>query len=306
MPETTEGAVKYLQEAIEGVSVVIPCKNEEAAIRPTVEQVRQHLEPTGMNYEIIVVNDGSSDSSGREALEAGAMVLVHRTNLGYGNAIMNGMSMAKYDVIAILDADGTYPIAELPAMVEMAQGYDMVVGQRIWQEANTTFISRVLRKLLAMLIYYFSSIKAPDFNSGFRVFHKLDILNYRPFLCPTFSFTTSQTLLFLLTHRSVFFKPIKYDIRIGKTKVSLVRDAFRTFSYVLLMTNLFQPYRLSGVFLLVGLLGNLLVWLGALALGWSGGTQLALHLGVSLSVICAMLALVIMPLTKIILRVFKS
>lgn len=306
MGNTTESRLAYLQGPLTGVSVVIPCKDEEEAVRQTVEEVKQALDTTGLDYEVIVVDDGSADSSGQEALEAGAMVLSHRTNLGYGNAIMNGMSVAKYPVIAILDADGTYPPAMLPRMIELASRHDMVIGQRIWETHNTTRFSLLLRRLLGLVIAYFTSAKAPDFNSGFRVFHKTDILDFRPLLCPTFSFTTSLTLLFLLTHRSVRFLPIEYATRIGSSKVAILRDALRTFAYVFLMANLFQSYRLSLIFLAVGMLSNLLVLLlaglGALGIGW----QLGLHVIFSLFTLVCMAGISIMPMTRIFLRLVSG
>lgn len=302
MGDCTERKLTYMQGALSGLSVVIPCKDEEDAVGQTVEEVKRYLDPTGVDYEVIVVDDGSSDSSRQKAFDAGAMVLSHPTNLGYGNAIMNGMTVAKYPVVAIMDADGTYPPAMLPKMIELAGRHDMVIGQRIWEDTNTTRKSLLLRRLLGLIIAYFTSAKAPDFNSGFRIFHKTDILSFRPLLCPTFSFTTSLTLLFLLTHRSVHFEPIEYGSRIGSSKVAILRDAVRTFSYVFLMANLFQPYRLSMIFLLLGVVINSLVLLaaglGVLGLAW----QLGLHVICSLLTLVCMIGISIMPMTRIFLR----
>jgi glycosyltransferase involved in cell wall biosynthesis len=302
MGNATENKLTYLQGSLTGVSVVIPCKDEEDAVGQTVVEVRQALETTGLDYEVIVVDDGSSDSSSQEALDAGAMVLSHRTNLGYGNAIMNGMSVAKFPLIAILDADGTYPPAMLPRMIDLASRHDMVIGQRIWETHNTTRFSLLLRRLLGLVIAYFTSATAPDFNSGFRVFHKSDLLNFRPLLCPTFSFTTSLTLLFLLTHRSVRFIPIEYATRIGSSKVAILRDALRTFSYVFLMANLFQAYRLAIIFLALGTVSNLLVLLlaGLGVLGLSG--QVGLHVIFSLFTLVCMAGVSMMPMTRVFLR----
>ncbi len=299
MADQTAKGIVHLQEPISAVSVVIPCKNEEAAVGQTVRETRQALDGMDIDYEVIVVDDGSSDATAQEALAAGAMVLSHPINQGYGNAIMNGISVARNPVIAIMDADGTYPIAMLPKMIEMAGRHDMVVGQRIWDDRNTARINLYFRRLLAYLIFYFTNVKAPDFNSGFRVFHKLDLLSYRPLLCPTFSFTTSMTLIFLLLHRSVCFLPIEYATRVGSSKVSLMRDAMRTFSYVFLITNLFQPYRLTIIFLALGVLLNLLTLLasvlGGLGLAW----QIGLHVLFSTFVLVCVGGLLVMPMTKL-------
>src|SRR3989339_823055 len=109
MPNVTKAGAELLQPPITGVSVIIPCKNEELAVAKTIREVDAALASQNYDYEIIVVDDGSVDNTRDEALAAGARVLCHGINLGYGNAIMNGMAVAKYPVIGILDADGTYP-----------------------------------------------------------------------------------------------------------------------------------------------------------------------------------------------------
>lgn len=299
MGNQTINRLVHLQEPVSAISVVIPCKNEEKAVGQTVRGTKQALEEIDIDYEIIVVDDGSSDRTAQEALNSGAMVLSHPANLGYGNAIMNGISVARNPVIAIMDADGTYPLEKLPALIELAGRHDMVVGQRIWDNQNTASINLTFRKVLAYIIYYFTSVKAPDFNSGFRVFHKSNLLDYRPLLCPTFSFTTSLTMIYLLLHRSVCFVPIEYSLRIGTSKVSLLRDALRTFAYVLLITNLFQPYRLVLIFLALSVVLNTIILL-AFVLGLvSVALQIGLHILVSVVTLGCVGGLMVMAITKV-------
>ncbi|MFH1060053.1 MAG: glycosyltransferase family 2 protein [Pseudomonadota bacterium] len=306
MSDQTNRGLIHLQEPISAISVVIPCKNEEKAVGQTISDTRQALEGLSLNFEIIVVDDGSSDATAQEALDNGAMVLSHPINQGYGNAIMNGISVARYPVIAIMDADGTYPIDMLPKMIEMVGSHDMVVGQRIWERHNTARANLLFRKILAYIIYYFTSVRSPDFNSGFRVFHKLDILSYRPLLCPTFSFTTSLTLIYLLLHRSVCFVPIDYSTRVGSSKVSLLRDAIRTFAYVFLITNLFQPYRLVLIFLAMAVVMNLLIMLAGSMAIITTAMQIYLQISASTFVLICVAGLLVMPLTKIYQQMFIS
>jgi polyisoprenyl-phosphate glycosyltransferase len=288
----SQSNVVFLQEPIKAVSVIIPCKNEENAIGLTVEGVSTTLTPLGIEYEIIVVDDGSNDQSRERALAAGAKVLVHSINMGYGNAIMNGMR------IAVMDADGTYPISELPRLIEESSRHDMVIGSRVWTDDNSSLLGKFLRKSLYYVILYFSNTKAKDYNSGFRVFHKMNTLDYRPVLCPTFSFTTSLTLLYLLTMRSVFFVDVEYSKRIGSSKVSYIQDAFRTFSYVFILTSLFQPYRLSLMIILLGFAGNLMVIGTSAWLRISNATQIGLHITVSLAILIGALSMVTYPVSK--------
>ena len=298
MPNTTQNDIVYLQSPVNAVSVIIPCKNEELSVRSTIKDISDALNPMDISYEIIVVEDGSTDRTREEALSAGAKVLVHNINMGYGNSIMDGMKIAKYPVIAIMDADGTYPASMLPAMIKDASTHDMVIGSRVWTDSNSSILGKFLRKALYYMILYFSNIKARDYNSGFRIFHKLNTLDYRPILCPTFSFTTSQTLLYLLTGRSVFFKDIEYAKRIGTSKVSYARDAVRTFSYVFIITSLFQPYRLSLIIILLAFILNFVILLFSLFFNLSQSLQIGLHMIVSLAIIVGAMAINTNPAAK--------
>jgi polyisoprenyl-phosphate glycosyltransferase len=290
MPNMTSTGVEYLQETVNSVSVIIPCKNEEKGIGLTVKAVHDVLNGLEVDYEIIVVDDGSSDRTREKALAAGARVLVHMINLGYGNSIMDGMTIAKYPVVAILDGDGTYPVDQLPMMIEKASSHDMVIGARSWTRHNTSLLGRLMRSSLYYVILYFSNKRAPDYNSGMRIFHKLDTLNYKPVLCPTFSFTTTLTLLYLLLSRSVAFVDIPYAKRIGQSKVNYIRDAVRTFSYVFVITSLFQPYRLAVLIIALGVLSNFLILLGHWLLHLTPAVQFGLHITASLAILISALA----------------
>jgi len=125
---------EILQPPVVGVSVVIPALNEEGCVSETVKDVIDHLKKTNADFEVIVVDDGSSDKTRQRALEAGARILVHNKNMGYGKSIMDGISIALYDVIAIMDADGTYPAAMLPEMITAVNLHDMVIGARVWNK----------------------------------------------------------------------------------------------------------------------------------------------------------------------------
>lgn len=295
MPETTEARLVSLQPPIEGVSVIIPCKNEELAVKMTVSEVREACEQSGLDYEIIVVDDGSDDRTGQLALEAGATVLAHNINLGYGNAIMNGIEKARYDIIAITDADGTYPASMLPRMLKEAARYDMVIGSRNWCNGNTSRTGMLLRNLLYYIILYFTGARAADYNSGLRVFHKHNLLEYRPIICPTFSFTTSITLIYLLTSRTVHFIPIEYSKRIGNSKVCYVRDALRTFSYVFIIVSMFMPYRLSLFLIFLTMLSNVLIWGLAGLFGLGAATQAGLHMTTCAAMLIVALTMVANP-----------
>lgn len=245
MANLTDVRSHLAQRPVTGVSVVIPCKNEQGAVGQTVRELHEAFAATAYDYEIIIVDDGSTDASGQEALEAGAHVLVHEKNIGYGASIMDGIKAAKFPAIAIMDADGTYPATMLQPMLQRLTTSNLVIGARQWKQENTTAMALAFRRLLYFVILYLTSVRAPDFNSGLRVFWKDEIEKFWGLLCPTFSFTTTMTLLYLMTLRNVQFMPIDYAKRIGRSHVHYLRDAFRTLMYVLLIANLFKIYRLT-------------------------------------------------------------
>ncbi len=113
----------------EPVSVVIPAYNEEKGVAGVVREVRKHLKSSRVPHEILVVDDGSRDATAEEARKAGALLVCMGENRGYGASLKAGIRQARYELIAILDADGTYPAEDLPALLESVQTADMAVGR---------------------------------------------------------------------------------------------------------------------------------------------------------------------------------
>jgi glycosyltransferase involved in cell wall biosynthesis len=238
------------------ISVVIPALNEQDAIVETLQRLRATLEAANLvPYEIIVVDDGSEDETGTRAAAIGARVIRHPHNAGYGHALKDGIRDARYDLVAIADADGTYPIESLPELVTRHRdGFDMVVGIRSGTHYRESLLKMPLRWVLRSLVEWTASRPIPDVNSGFRVFQRSTILHYFDHLCDTFSFTTSLTLAYVMTGRFVGYVPIRYEKRIGKSKVKLLRDSARTIQYVLEAAIYYNPLR---IFLLMSMLVTL-------------------------------------------------
>src|SRR5262249_10799192 len=176
------------------VSVVIPAYNEEKGVGPQVKAIRQVLSSYGIAHEIIVVDDGSQDRTAEEAALAGARVLRHLRNRGYGAALKTGIVAAKYEAIAITDADGTYPADQIPAMLRKLDTADMVVGARTGENVNIPFIRKPGKIALGWLANRIADQRIPDLNSGLRVFWRECALQYFPVLSNKFSFTTTITL----------------------------------------------------------------------------------------------------------------
>jgi glycosyltransferase involved in cell wall biosynthesis len=228
------------------ISVVIPALNEERAIVAVLEKVHGTFKSSGIDaYEIVVVDDGSSDATGQRAASQGARVVRNLHNLGYGRSLKRGIEAARFDTIVITDADGTYPVEEIPSLLEeFAKGYDLVIGSRNNLRDHDGVTKRLMRRSLRGLVEVIAGRTVPDINSGLRVFHKQIVTSYFPLLCDTFSFTTSQTLTYMLDGRFVSFYPLHYSVREGKSKVRLLRDSARTLQFVVQTVLYSQPIRI--------------------------------------------------------------
>lgn len=225
-----------------GVSVVIPAFEEQGAVRAQVEALERVLALCQFPYEIIVVDDGSKDQTADEALKTNARVLRHLENRGYGASIKTGMNAARYDVIAITDADGTYPPEEIPILVEMLKSADMAVGARVGRKVHIPLARRPAKWILGKLANQIGGRKIPDLNSGLRVFRRDCLRQYYPILSNRFSFTTTSTLALLADDYRVVYHPIDYHERIGKSKIT--PGHFVDFMMLVLrMAMLFQPMK---------------------------------------------------------------
>lgn len=227
------------------LSVIIPAFDEEDAIGQTVRKVKETLAVSDIAaFEIIVIDDGSADRTQEIAATEGAIVIRHVHNLGYGRSLKDGIEAARYPAIVITDADGTYPIQDIPRLFALyRQGYHMVVGSRTGEHYRQSIIKSPLRWILQHLVEYTASRKIPDINSGLRIFSRDHARAYLDRLCDTFSFTTSLTLAFMMNGLYVVYVPIDYYKRIGKTKVRLLSDSLRTLQYIAEAAVYYNPLR---------------------------------------------------------------
>jgi len=225
------------------IAVVIPAYNEQDAVRGTVENVRCALDRAQCVHEIIVVDDGSSDNTMVEARASGARVISFADNRGYGHALKAGIAASDSDLVAILDADGTYPPDALPAMVSLAESSDMVVGDRGPGMKNVPLVRRPAKWLLKALASVLARRRIDDVNSGLRVFRRSALERFIPLLPDGYSFTTTITLCMLASSLTVVYHPINYGRRIGHSKIK-ARHFFSFLFLVLRLTVLFRPLRI--------------------------------------------------------------
>lgn len=224
------------------ISIVIPAYNEEPQIQPVLTELRALLQQHKINAEIIVVDDGSTDGTARAAKAAGARVIRHRSNRGYGASLKTGIVEARSNIIAITDADGTYPARAIPGMLRELQYADMVVGSRNGEKVHIPLVRRPAKWLLNVFANYVSGRKIPDLNSGLRVFRRDVVLQYFPILPDQFSFTTTITMAMLCDKYAVSYIPINYRRRSGRSKI-VPWDAGSFAILILRIAMLFKPLR---------------------------------------------------------------
>jgi len=226
------------------VSIVIPAYNEAAAIGPTIEAIHQMMDQTGLEGEIIIVDDGSKDGTGDVAAASPHIRLFrHPQNKGYGASLKTGIRQARHDIVLITDADGTYPIDRIPHLVQKMEQYDMVVGARTGENVEVPLVRRPAKYALTRLANYLSGVEIPDLNSGMRVFKRDVVIGYFRLLPSGFSFTTSITLALLTNDYNVLYVPIDYFKRTGQSKIRPIRDTINFFSLVVRVVLSYRPLR---------------------------------------------------------------
>lgn len=250
-----------------GLSVIIPCYNEEGAIAGVLEDLARVLVGLGRPWEVIVVDDGSADRTA-EQVDPGRFRLVrHGVNRGYGAALKTGARAARHATLVIIDADGTYPVERLGEMAaRLTGGVEMVIGARLGAKARIPAIRRPAKWCITKLAAYLSGHPIPDLNSGFRVIDRELWMRYERLYPDGFSLSSTLTLAALTGGHVVHFEPIEYHFRIGRSKIRPIHDTIN-FIFLIMRTVLyFEPLKVFVPVATALLLASLLVGLGSLAL----------------------------------------
>ena len=249
------------------LSIVLPAKNESAAIGSTVAGIRQQY-PDTAEVEVLVVNDGSTDDTAAVAQAAGARVVHHPYSKGNGAAIKTGARAAQGEVLVFMDADGQHDPADIPRLLDrLNQGHDMVVGAR--QKGSQASVGRGLANgLYNRLASWMTGHKVEDLTSGFRAVRADKFREFLYLLPNGFSYPTTSTMAFFRAGYSVAYIPIHAAKRIGKSHIRLLRDGTRFLLIIFKIGTLFSPLKIfAPVALLMFLLGT----------GWYGWTFFTLH-----------------------------
>src|SRR5271157_3510326 len=261
MRETTIAVAEHSADSrtdgLVGVSVVIPAYNEAGMVGQQIEKVREVMDRTNYPYELVVVDDGSTDATAEVVRQHDVVLISKKYNRGYGAALKTGIAAARYDWILIIDADGTYPSESIPSLLQALPEYDMVVAARTGKSVHIPLIRRPMKWVLGRLANYLAGQAIPDLNSGLRVFRKSLAERFEHLLPSGFSFTSTITMSLLLNDDyRVLYLPIDYHKRVGLSKVRALH--VYDFLLVILRTAIyFNPLRFflpfGALFFIVGL-----------------------------------------------------
>ncbi len=265
---------------MEILTVVIPAYNEEDGIASIIDRVltiAPSLQSAGAAMELIVVDDGSRD---RTAEIAGAYpevrLVQHRTNHGYGAALKTGFAQARGTWLGFLDADGTYPPEDFPALLEAAhkQNADLVIGSRMsGSESEMPTSRRVGNLFFATLVSLIGNRRISDSASGMRIIRR-DVL---PSLYPLpdgLNFTPVMSTRAVHEQLKMVEVPIPYAERVGRSKLTIVGDGTRFLQSIVWTALNYNPVRILGAVGLACLALAALIGLGLLLARLQGITEL--------------------------------
>lgn len=229
------------------ISIILPVYNEAGHVVDEIDRITKTMDDSDYSYEIIVVDDGSSDGSDEILRELPEIELIQfRQNRGSGAARKYGTMSARGRVVVWTDVDMTYPNDQIPALVAELDGWDQVVGARRSEQGTVKVLRGPAKWLIRKLASYLTGVRIPDLNSGFRAFRR-EVADQFLYLLPRgFSCVTTITLAFLTNGYSVKYVPIDYFPRAGESKFHWWADTRRYLMQVVRMVLMYEPLRMFG------------------------------------------------------------
>jgi len=221
------------------ISIVIPALNEEGIVGKTVKSVPvEKLNENGLDVEIVVVDNASTDNTAQEARDAGARV-VYGEKRGYGNAYLKGFSEAKGDIIVMGDADGTYPF---PMTYEFIQPIlkgeaDFVMGSRLKGDIKKGAMPALHRYVgnpfLTWMLNFLFKAGISDAHCGMRAIKK-ETINKLGLKSPGMEFASEMVIEAARKNIKIAEIPITYYPRGGESKLSSFSDGWRHVRFMML------------------------------------------------------------------------
>ena len=247
------------------ISVIVPCLNEEAAVGNVVDQALEGIQRSGLPGEVVVVDNGSTDSSAEVAAAHGARV-VSEPRRGYGSAYLAGLAATEGDYLVMGDADETYPLDELARFVDrLEQGDDLVIGSRFKGTIHgdaMPFLNRFVgNPILTGMLNVLFGVKVSDAHCGMRAVRReaLPVLDLHS---TGMEFASEMVFKAYRRGLSVSEIPIDYYPRVGESKLNRFGDAWRHVRFMLLYSPSWLYLVPGSVLLLLGVAGMLVLATG--------------------------------------------
>ncbi len=237
------------------VSIILPTYNEDGHVMEEIERIVASMDASAYTWEIVAVDDRSSDDTVALLREAAATderirVFEHARNLGSGGARRTGTRESRGHVVVWTDVDMTYPNDQIPHLVDSLEGFDQVVGARTTEEGTKKALRVPAKWAIRRLAQFLAQEQIPDLNSGFRAFKRDRAVKYLNRLPNGFSCVTTMTMSFLSDGYSVGYINIPYAAREGESKFHWYRDTRKYLMQVVRMILSYEPLR---VFMPIGL-----------------------------------------------------
>ena len=246
------------------LSVVIPVYQERDVIAETIEELTDVLAQLNLLYEIVVVDDGSTDGTHEVLKELSVRfpgqlrIITHPYNKGNGAAVKIGISEARGESIVCMDADGQHDPHELQQMLPYLGDYDLVIGARS-KDYKGAWHRKLANKLYNGLASWLAQFPIEDLTSGYRVFKASIVRKYVHLFPARFSYPATSTLAFIKGGHNVKFVPITTRLRQGNvSKIRLIRDGWLFLLIIIKSIVIFEPLRvflpISLILFLLGIL----------------------------------------------------
>jgi glycosyltransferase involved in cell wall biosynthesis len=259
-------------------TVLLPAYNEEQAILGVLTEVVDALADEGDDFEVLVVDDGSTDRTADLAEQFAAdcwqcpvRVVRCPENRGAGAARKVGVRAARGEIVVMLDADGTYPAAAIRDVLRHFPAYDQVNGARTSEQGTWPWLRKPAKWLIRRLACYLTGCQIPDLNTGLKAFKRQAMLSWLWVVPDGFSCVTTMTLAFLTNGHAVKYVPIEYRRRVGRSKFHPIKDTLAYLGTVLRIVLYFRPLKvfLPAAALLIG--GGVLKSIASFL--WTGSMQ---------------------------------
>jgi len=221
------------------VSIVLAVYNEEQSVLKELEIIKNAMAKSRFSYEIIVVDDASTDHTARVLKDVKGVK-------GSGGSRKTGTFASSGRILVWSDADLTYPNHLIPELVECLEkgSFRQIVGSRSKEKGSLKALRAPAKYFLRKLASFLAKTEIPDLNSGFRAFYREDGMKMMHMVPNGFSCVSTMTLAFLCGGRDVGYMPIEYKERVGKSKFHPIKDSYNYFLQIIRMITYFEPLRI--------------------------------------------------------------